>query len=190
VLPPDTPPSVFSLDSTILPRDLAIAVDQLIDHLDRSVMLRVQNVPRRTSLETGKAHVAVLFSGGIDSTILAFLAHRYHHVILHCEASSHFGFHRHVPLDEPIDLLNVAFENPRKIQVKTDGNIGAIPKREKKRQLKAAELNAAAKESTSYMVPDRVTGLQEVEEFRRLCPGRTWNFVSLLLPCEKYHSVA
>jgi asparagine synthetase B (glutamine-hydrolysing) len=153
-------------------------------------MLRVQNIPRRTSLETGKARVAVLFSGGIDSTILAFLAHRYHHAILHHKASSHFVFHRHVPIDEPIDLLNVAFENPRKIQVKTDGNIGAIPKREKKRQLKAAELNAAAKESTSYMVPDRVTGLQEVEEFRRLCPGRTWNFVSLPLPYERCHSVA
>jgi hypothetical protein len=85
---------------------------------------------------------------------------------------------RHVPLDEPIDLLNVSFQNPRKIQVQTDGNIGAIPKREKKRQLKAAEINGAMKESASYMVPDRVTGLQEVEEFRRICPGRTWNFVS------------
>lgn len=165
-LPPDAPPLVPSLDSAILPRDLAIAIDQLIDHLDRSVMLRVQNIPRRTS-EKGRAQVAVLFSGGIDSTILAFLAHR------------------HVPLDEPIDLLNVAFQNPRKIQVQTDGNIGAIPKREKKRQLKAAETNGAVKESTSYMVPDRVTGLQEVEEFRRICPGRTWNFVEVDVPYEE-----
>ncbi|KAG2077080.1 hypothetical protein BDR04DRAFT_1089385 [Suillus decipiens] len=165
-LPPDAPPLVPSLDSAILPRDLAIAIDQLIDHLDRSVMLRVQNIPRRTSGKGG-AQVAVLFSGGIDSTILAFLAHR------------------HVPLDEPIDLLNVAFQNPRKIQVQTDGNIGAIPKREKKRQLKAAEINGSMKESTSYMVPDRVTGLQEVEEFRRICPGRTWNFVEVDVPYEE-----
>jgi asparagine synthetase B (glutamine-hydrolysing) len=64
------------LDFAIVPRDLAIAIDNLIDHLDRSVMLRVQNIPRRTSSEKGKAQVAVLFSGGIDSTILAFLAHR------------------------------------------------------------------------------------------------------------------
>lgn len=90
-----------------------------------------------------------------------------------------FRVSRHVPLDEPIDLLNVAFQNPRKIQVQTDGNIGAIPKREKKRQLKAAEINRTVKESASYMVPDRVTGLQEVEEFRRICPGRTWNFVGI-----------
>ncbi|EEB87677.1 hypothetical protein MPER_14901, partial [Moniliophthora perniciosa FA553] len=27
------------------------------------------------------------------------------------------------------------------------------------------------------MVPDRVTGLQELEELRRLCPDRIWNFV-------------
>lgn len=166
-LPPDVPPLVPSLDSEILPHDLAIAVDNLIDHLDNSVMLRVRNIPRRASSEKGRAQVAVLFSGGIDSTMLAFLAHR------------------HVPLDEPIDLLNVAFQNPRKIQVQTDGNIGAIPKREKKRQLKAAETNGVLKESTSYMVPDRVTGLQEVEEFKRTCPGRTWNFVEVDVPYEE-----
>ncbi|KAG1826180.1 asparagine synthase-domain-containing protein [Suillus subaureus] len=166
-LPPDGPPLVPSLDLAIVPCDLAIAIDHLIDHLDKSVMLQVQNIPGRTSPGKGRAEVAVLFSGGIDSTILAFLAHR------------------HVPLDEPIDLLNVAFQNPRKIQVQTDGNIGAIPKREKKRQLKAAEINGAVKESTSYMVPDRVTGLQEVEELRRICPGRTWNFVEVDVPYEE-----
>jgi hypothetical protein len=30
------------------------------------------------------------------------------------------------------------------------------------------------------MVPDRVTGLEEVEELRSLCPDRIWNFVSSL----------
>jgi hypothetical protein len=29
----------------------------------------------------------------------------------------------------------------------------------------------------SYLVPDRVTGLQELEELRRISPGRHWNFV-------------
>lgn len=28
-----------------------------------------------------------------------------------------------------------------------------------------------------YSVPDRNTGLMEVEELRRICPGRIWNFV-------------
>lgn len=84
-------------------------------------------------------------------------------------------------MDEPIDLLNVAFENPRKMQVQLDGSIGAFPKKKRKQHLKAAETDSsgnADKELSSYMVPDRATGLQEVEELRRLCPGRVWNFVS------------
>lgn len=31
----------------------------------------------------------------------------------------------------------------------------------------------------SYLVPDRVTGLQELEELRRISPGRRWNFVGI-----------
>jgi hypothetical protein len=62
-----------------------------------------------------------------------------------------------MPLDEPIDLLNVAFENPRKERVRS-----------------------AAKSATDlspYLVPDRISGLAEVDELQRVCPGRTWNFV-------------
>ena len=33
------------------------------------------------------------------------------------------------------------------------------------------------KAPTSYLVPDRITGLEELEEFIRLCPNRQWNFV-------------
>ena len=28
-----------------------------------------------------------------------------------------------------------------------------------------------------YNVPDRLSGLEELGELRRLCPGRQWNFV-------------
>ena len=35
----------------------------------------------------GKARVAVLFSGGIDSSVLTFIAHRYD---AHCEMSKNF----------------------------------------------------------------------------------------------------
>lgn len=80
-------------------------------------------------------------------------------------------------MDEPIDLLNVAFENPRKIWAQKEGNIGGVPKRQKNPK-KFREIKAKHEEvSTSYLVPDRVTGIQEVEELRQLCPGRTWNFV-------------
>lgn len=76
-------------------------------------------------------------------------------------------------------MLNVAFENPRKMTVKAEGNIGGLPKRERKQKLRAG-LDYTAIEVT-YDVPDRLTGLQEVEELRRLCPDRIWNFVSIIL---------
>ena len=39
-------------------------------------MLRVRDIPQGPE-NRSSAKVAVLFSGGIDSTMLAFLAHRY-----------------------------------------------------------------------------------------------------------------
>lgn len=131
-----------------------------------------------TSASPGQARVAVLFSGGIDSTMLAFLADRQvngqsnHNITESDETFSH------ADPSEPIDLLNVAFENPRKISVQVTGNIGGLPKREKKQKLR--EPLDYSMVDVAYDVPDRLTGLQEVEELRRLCPGRVWNFVRLL----------
>lgn len=91
---------------------------------------------------------------------------------------------RHVPLDEPIDLLNIAFENPRKIRVHVDGNVGGFKK--KKKKLNASQNDGPIEGPVSerydpdYLVPDRSAGLCELEELRRLCPGRQWNFVSFL----------
>ncbi|TCD67522.1 hypothetical protein EIP91_012276 [Steccherinum ochraceum] len=159
---PGDPPRTANLDD--IPPHLATSVDDLIAHLDRSVKLQTQNIPRRSE-EKGKARVAVLFSGGIDSTMLAFLADR------------------HVDPEDPIDLLNVAFENPRKILVKAEGNIGALPKRERKAKMKD-RLDYTSIDVV-YDVPDRLTGRQELEELRRLCPKRTWNFVEVDVPYEE-----
>lgn len=84
MLPPiDTElPRLQSLDN--VPEYLSLAVEDLIFHLDRSVALRVSNIPQR-SIESSSidkeliaspvsARVGVLFSGGIDSTVCAFLA--------------------------------------------------------------------------------------------------------------------
>ncbi|KAI0724371.1 asparagine synthase-domain-containing protein [Cerioporus squamosus] len=162
---PGDPPNVAALDR--IPPHLTVAVDELIAHLDRSVMLRVRDIPRRGTA-AGEARVAVFFSGGIDSTVVAFLADR------------------HVPPEEPIDLLNVAFENPRKQAVKVEGNIYALPKREKKQKLRDPLDYSTVK--VTYDVPDRLTGLQEVEELRRLCPHRTWNFLEIDVPYEESQS--
>ncbi|KAI0824166.1 asparagine synthase-domain-containing protein [Trametes gibbosa] len=156
---PEDPPKAESLDC--IPPHLVSPVDKLIAELDRSVMLQVQHIPRRNSA-VGEAKVAVFFSGGIDSTMLAYLADR------------------HVAPEEPIDLLNVAFENPRKIAVKVEGNVGGLPKREKKQKLREPLDYTTVK--VSYDVPDRITGLQEVEELRRLCPNRKWNFLEVDVP--------
>ncbi|KAJ3759599.1 asparagine synthase-domain-containing protein [Lentinula raphanica] len=169
-LPPDDLPILPSNNLDIIPSWLALPVEELISQLEHSVMLRVRDIPQDPSLR-GQTRVAVLFSGGIDSTILTLLADR------------------HVPRDEPIDLLNVAFENPRKIKVQKDGNIINPNKKKAKSKVvlsgspdQSGDSNGLP--STDYMVPDRVTGLQEVEELRRLCPERVWNFVEVNVP---YH---
>ncbi len=61
--------------------------------LDRAVERRVAHAPPSHSNSTDDASVAVLFSGGIDSVVLAALSHR------------------HVPPKQPIDLINVSFFN-------------------------------------------------------------------------------
>ncbi|KAK7463808.1 hypothetical protein VKT23_007146 [Stygiomarasmius scandens] len=156
--PGDESARIGALDT--IPDWLQSTVDDLIQHLDRSVMLRVQNIP---PTQPGQSRLAVLFSGGIDSTVITLLAHR------------------HIPIDEPIDLLNVAFENPRKIRVHNEGNFGGVPKKQKKRNTP----QIATSNNATYMVPDRKTGLQEVEELKRLCPGRVWNFVEVDVPYQE-----
>ncbi|TFK30642.1 hypothetical protein FA15DRAFT_19968 [Coprinopsis marcescibilis] len=161
-IPPADTPQHDTLD--IIPQHLLDTVDDFLNILDRSVMLRVKSIPPVSS-ELGSARLAILFSGGIDSTVLTYLAHR------------------HIPITEPIDLLNVAFENPRKIRLAQGGNIGALPKRQKKKA--ESRPGESLKEKPPFYVPDRITGLQEVEELRRLCPDRKWNFVEVDVPYEE-----
>ncbi|KAJ7597253.1 asparagine synthase-domain-containing protein [Mycena floridula] len=150
-LPPDDWPLAECLD--IIPPWMETAVEEMISKLEHSVRLRVQHI--------ANSRVAVLFSGGIDSTVIAALAHR------------------QLPEDEPIDLLSVAFENPRKLKIQREGNAGG-PTNRKNRAKKDSETVSEC----SYLVPDRVTGLSEVAELRRLYPSRVWNFVEINVPYE------
>ncbi|EJD04010.1 uncharacterized protein FOMMEDRAFT_167293 [Fomitiporia mediterranea MF3/22] len=153
-------PLVDSL--TEIPPVLTDDVENLLNELSRSVRFMVQHIPFH--VEKGNARVAVLFSGGIDSTILAYLADSY------------------IPKDEPIDLLNVAFENPRKIQLRSESseNIKTRRKQPQNHGVSDARVNGQ-KNGTfeSYLVPDRITGLEELAELRALCPHRQWNFVEV-----------
>ncbi|KAI5898694.1 uncharacterized protein SCHCODRAFT_02530840 [Schizophyllum commune H4-8] len=157
-LPPDNLVRMDGLESDVPPY-LSEAADGLLLHLEDSVRRRVYDIPPPPV--TGAARVGVLFSGGIDCTVLALLADKY------------------TPPGEPIDLLNVAFENPRKMGVGADQNAktGSKPRPNK--------AIGPPPQRPAYMVPDRVTGLEEVEELRRLRPHRIWNFVEVNVPFEE-----
>jgi len=71
------------------------ALSELHQRMRLAMELRLENVP--APLQHRAERIAILFSGGIDCSILARLAHDI------------------MSLSEPIALLNVAFENPRVI---------------------------------------------------------------------------
>ncbi|XP_019409884.1 PREDICTED: asparagine synthetase domain-containing protein 1 [Crocodylus porosus] len=154
-------------------------VHQLIDVLSEAVKRRVLCLFRGTdqlkrenhSVSARKAHVAVLFSGGIDSMLIAVLTDR------------------HIPLEEPIDLLNVAFMSKECTKSK-----GASKKHEnQKNQLELLacqehfkELDIETSNSLScFSVPDRITGRAGLKELEMINPSRTWNFVEINVTLEE-----
>ncbi|KAM3608338.1 uncharacterized protein V6R79_023337 [Siganus canaliculatus] len=138
-------------------------VDRLIDVLSEAVRRRVQALPFRVEEdsppERDQAPVALLFSGGIDSMILAALADR------------------HIPAHLPIDLLNVAF----KLQEPKKQNQSAKkPRKPRNPEHTAATGHTAAGETFDpFNVPDRVTGKAGVQELQELSPDRMWRFVEI-----------
>lgn len=128
-------------------------VCRLIDVLGEAVRRRVQHLPHQSS--PGQAQVAILFSGGIDSMILAVLADRY------------------VPADRPIDLLNVAF----KLQ-ESDTNQGSGKKGQSKQE-HASNHDVETQHRSKSDVPDRITGQDGLRELATLSPARKWNFVEI-----------
>ncbi|KAL5641342.1 hypothetical protein ACGC1H_001729 [Rhizoctonia solani] len=160
-------------------------IEDFISRLDESVRSRVASIPSNEAdipqSQTPVARLGVLFSGGIDSSVVAYLADR------------------HIPRDEPIDLLNVGFENPRTLGVPQNkaAQVAKVQrkrdKKERRKGLHAPEAPAAPSprvtdeppKAGTYDVPDRLTGLQQLEELQRLCPHRKWNFVCVNVPYEE-----
>ncbi|QSS58541.1 cytoplasm protein [Histoplasma capsulatum] len=141
--------SVFIREIPPLLQTNSPSIETLELKLRESLKLRLANIPEPPHYSSHyRSKVAVLFSGGLDCTILARLAHDI------------------LPIDEPIDLLNVAFENPRVIAA------------------------AAASTSKSTMTPlctfetcpDRITGRLSHTELQNICPGRPWRFVAINIP--------
>ncbi|KAF1318456.1 Vacuolar protein sorting-associated protein 33a, partial [Globisporangium splendens] len=73
------------------------AANGLLVALSNAVGIRVRTIPQAPA-HTNGVRVAILFSGGLDSVVLAALTHF------------------HVPENEPIDLLNVCFDTASQFQ--------------------------------------------------------------------------
>ncbi|NWI64281.1 ASND1 protein, partial [Todus mexicanus] len=153
-------------------------VRQFIDVLNEAVKRRVLSLVRDEdqkmrvqSTSNRKARVAVLFSGGIDSMVIAALADK------------------HVPLGEPIDLLNVAFV--MKEQAKQKGTTEKHTSQEVQLDLlcppeSCQDLDAKTGAHLScFDVPDRITGRAGLKELEAINPSRTWNFVEINVTVEE-----
>ncbi|KAF8470881.1 asparagine synthase-domain-containing protein, partial [Kalaharituber pfeilii] len=136
------------------------APEELKACLQESIRLRVQNIftpEKQLSLDTlpRKSKIAILFSGGLDCTVLARLAHEV------------------LPLGEPIDLLNVAFENPRVVEARANG---PTPPKNKKKSITADGIDPYS------LCPDRITCISSLKELQYTCPTRQFNLVFINVP--------
>jgi asparagine synthetase B (glutamine-hydrolysing) len=146
------------------------SVQQLRRHLCESLKLRILNVPLPPGSDDGHyVRVAVLFSGGLDCTVLARMAHDI------------------LPPDQDIDLINVAFENPRVVEaaknaVKSRSGGNKVAKNGNgNANNQTLEVGDAylSKDSPFESCPDRMTGRKTFQELQNICPGRCWRFVAV-----------
>ncbi|KAI0485150.1 asparagine synthase-domain-containing protein [Xylariaceae sp. FL0804] len=137
------PPATHKLDFK------SNSVDMLRHRLSKSLRLRVLNVPEPPSPTSDvDVRIAVLFSGGLDCTVLARLADEL------------------LPPEQGIDLINVAFENPRQVTLE-----------QRQPHLQAADKYEGC--------PDRATGRKAFEELQAACPGRYFRFIAVNVSFEE-----
>ncbi|TQS38188.1 hypothetical protein Golomagni_01313 [Golovinomyces magnicellulatus] len=136
----------------------AKSIQSLHYFLEKSLRLRTSQIliPSGTK-DASKTSVAILFSGGLDCTVLARLVHDI------------------MPSNQEIDLLNVAFENPRVVQATRNT---LMPNKD--------HHMIFLEDSPFELCPDRKTGRSSLKELKEVCPGRTWRFVAINVPYTEY----
>ncbi|KAI9635713.1 putative cytoplasm protein [Dioszegia hungarica] len=144
---------VHPINTTLPPSDSipseTFARDE-VEHFERELLAavksRIENIP---APEPGNARVAVLFSGGVDCTLLASMMHQ-------C-----------LPANEPVELVNVAFQR--------------LPSDQ------SAAVSGRTEIATEYDTPDRLSGYEALTELGKACEGREWRFVEVNVTYEEYH---
>lgn len=148
--------------------EISIEVKKLHETLQAAIKLRVQEIPpppvTLLPLQRDDVRLAILFSGGVDCTMLARISSDV------------------LPPNEPIDLLNVAFENPRIVAARQNEQ-KAREKKNGTNEYKSPIATSDGVDMDSYsLCPDRATGLRSYEELLSVCPGRRFRFVAINIP--------
>ncbi|XP_071542024.1 asparagine synthetase domain-containing protein 1 isoform X1 [Panulirus ornatus] len=131
-------------------------IKKLLEVLTNSVQRRIDKCPPKclsctnSPLKCDHSRIAVLFSGGLDSAMIALL-------IDSC-----------LPESESVDLLNVAFMQRVSQNVKTSNISG-------EKNISKSETNPLV----NYEVPDRISGKQCWQKLQEIRPHRKWNFVEI-----------
>lgn len=125
-------------------------VDTFYGHLMESLRRRILTISHLPEATREHAPIAVLFSGGIDSVVLTALIDRV------------------LPLNIPVDLINVAFYNDRFVRNSSKKS--------------TTELNVDPYDS----VPDRAACKQAYAELRIIAPIRQWNMVMVNVSRDEY----
>lgn len=164
-----SPPAGAALRALLAAGHTKEVVGRFIAELSRAVRRRVLCLPReedRPPSAVLEAKVAVLFSGGVDSMVIAALADR------------------HVPVDEPIDLLNVAFMTKEKAAPASSTSKGrkrgdcGLPS-------EGSTADAATGPGKGGGAPDRATGRAGLKELQAASPARVWNLVEIDVSLEE-----
>lgn len=151
-----SPLPLLNLEYPIAEAQLSLesdAVSMLFKFLQASLVLRLSSTSVRNDFHGHSRRIAILFSGGLDCSLIARIAHDI------------------LPMEQEIDLLNVAFENPR---------------------IQAAALRAPDVQTSTTSAyercPDRNTGRASFEELMEVCSPRSWRFVSINVPYHEFQA--